>query len=247
MFWARSLFFNICFFLWTMALAPSLAVAYVAPKSVVWAMSLFWVRGLLWMLKKIVGIDHEVRGLEHVQAGSAIYASKHQSAWETLALCTLIPNPAFILKKELLKIPFFGNYLKLLEMIAIDRKQGEKALKLMVKQALKLANQGRSIIIFPEGTRVPVREKRKLKKRGIATLYSKLPVPVVPVAHNSGVFWSRNSFLKKPGTIIVEFLPPIAPGLEENVFIERLTQSIETTTDQLVEEGIATLPPSLRV
>lgn len=158
--------------------------------------------GMLWLLKVICGIRMEVRGLENIPDQACVVLSKHQSAWETLALQLVLPPHAWVAKRELLWIPFFGWLLALSSPIALDRSKGKAAMKELLGKGKKKLAQGFSIVLFPEGTRMPYGERGKYKIGG-ALLASHAGVPVLPVAHNAGKFWGRNAFIKKPGTIVM--------------------------------------------
>jgi 1-acyl-sn-glycerol-3-phosphate acyltransferase len=164
--------------------------------------------GMLWLLKVICGIRMEVRGLENIPKRACVVLSKHQSAWETLALQLVLPPHAWVAKRELLWIPFFGWLLALSSPIALNRGKTKAAMKeLLQKGKAKLA-QGLSIVLFPEGTRIPYGQRGRYKIGG-ALLASHARVPVLPVAHNAGKFWGRNAFIKKPGTIVMVIGPII--------------------------------------
>jgi 1-acyl-sn-glycerol-3-phosphate acyltransferase len=178
----------------------------------------------------MVGINDEVRGVDHLHQilakGPCIVASKHQSMWETFFLGLFLPRVCVIVKKQLLHIPLYGQYLERLRAIGIDRTQGVKALRTMINEGKKAIEAGYHILIFPEGNRSDPLEKPTYQS-GIALLYEKMNVPVVPVALNAGFFWPRRKILKKPGTIVVHFLPPILPGMEKKAFLKRLEYDIE--------------------
>ena len=148
-----------------------------------------WVKFILFSLKIVVGLDYRVEGLENLPKGRFMVASKHQSAWETLALHLIFPDPSIVLKKELLKLPILGRFIEKVGMVPIDRSGRASALKSMLIAARKWANIGRPIIIFPQGTRVTAGEKHNYHS-GVFAVYRALKVPVVPVALNSGMFWS---------------------------------------------------------
>jgi len=200
-----------------------------------------WVRGVARLylalvfggLRVLCGIRYEVRGREHLPEGGALIASKHQSMFETLAFWSILDDPAIILKKELSYLPFFGWYAMKLENIKVDRSAGAKALRNMLKQAKTRAAEGRQIVIFPQGTRLSPGEPDTYKP-GVAGLYGAMKAPCVPVALNSGLFWPPHGFIRKPGVIIVEFLPAIAPGLPKEVFMAQLETAIETASDALL-------------
>jgi 1-acyl-sn-glycerol-3-phosphate acyltransferase len=231
----RSLLFNLLFALWTALIFVLSLPTLVLPRGAVWWMGGLWVRGALLLLRAIVGLGHRVRGTEHRIAGPAIYAAKHQSAWDTLVFPLLLEQPAYVLKQELIRVPLFGSYLKQCGMIPVDREGGGSALKQLLKAARAAIADGRSILIYPEGTRMPPGEHRPYHP-GVAALYGDLGVPVVPVALNSGLFWGRRSFHKKPGTITIEFLPPIAPGLPRREFMRELQERMEGASQRLAAD-----------
>jgi len=190
----------------------------------------------LWLLKVIAGTTYEVRGLENVPETACVVASKHQSMWETVSLISIVDHPALVLKQELLYIPIYGWYVRKARMIAIRRSDGPKALRQMLKQASQAAEEGRHLIIFPEGTRAAPGESNPYMP-GVAGLYRHLDVPCVPVALNSGLFWPRRKLLRKPGKIIIEFLPALPLGLSRKEFMAELETRIETATDRLLAEA----------
>jgi 1-acyl-sn-glycerol-3-phosphate acyltransferase len=195
-----------------------------------------WAFIALWGLRAICGIRHEVRGLEHVLGRPLLVACKHQSMWETLYLLTLFKTPAIVLKKELLATPIFGAYAKKVQMISVDRDDGAAAIKDLARQAQKALADGREIVIFPEGTRMPPGAAPDYKP-GVALLYRQLGIACVPAALNSGLCWQGNGILKRPGTITIEFLPAIAPGLDRRSFMAELEQRIETASERLRREA----------
>ena len=232
----RSILFNLLFGLWSAGMHILCLPLLFASRQAVQKAGGIWIDGTLWLLKHVVGIDYRVTGTEHLPSTPAIYASKHQSAWETLFLSRYLNFPAFVLKKELLSIPLFGWFLKKAGNIAVDRKAGASALRGMARQASETLGSGRSILIFPEGTRV-IPGQTKPYQPGVAALYTQQQVPVVPIALNSGLFWGRQAFIKKPGTIVVQILPPIPPGLDRKAFMAQLEQAIETASARLAAEA----------
>jgi 1-acyl-sn-glycerol-3-phosphate acyltransferase len=182
-----------------------------------------------------------VRGAEKLPQGPCLVASKHQSAWETFALIPLFRDPALLMKRELFWIPFHGWFSHKFEMIPVDRDKGPAALRRMLREARKRVADRREIIIFPEGTRRPPGAPPDYKT-GVILLYEALGIPCVPVALNSGVFWPRRSLERRPGTIVVEFLDPIPPGLPKAEFLARLTEAIETASARLLAEAKAKEP-----
>jgi 1-acyl-sn-glycerol-3-phosphate acyltransferase len=195
-----------------------------------------WCRLTFVGLRIFAGLGYEVRGAVP-REGRVIVASKHMSMWDTMALFMLLWNPATVVKRELMRIPFYGWYLWKAGMIPIDRGAGASALRKMTAAAEKVFAQKRPIIIFPEGTRKRPRAKPDYKP-GVAALYGQLDAPCVPVALNSGLFWTGpGGFLKKRGTVVIEFLPPIPAGLPRREFMATLEPRIETATAALISEG----------
>lgn len=235
MIFIRSLLFLIFFYFWlVVCLVAALPVLWL-PRKYLIVFPYIMSSGILFLLASIVGIRHEIRGIEHLGSSPAILACKHQSVWETAIWPQLIPHLSIILKQELRRIPVFGTLIHRLGFIPVDRKDGPRAIIKMVTSAKFVIAEGRSIMIFPEGTRSQP-GKPATYQRGITALYDKLQVPVIPIALNSGLFWGRKSFLKTPGLIIMEFLPPIQPGLSKDEFMEKLIDQIETATQKLLEE-----------
>src|SRR4029077_14900729 len=194
----------------------------------------YWARSSIWLLRMICNVKVEYRGLEKIPAGPLIVASKHQSMWETFALLQFFDQPLFILKRELKWIPFFGWYLIKSNMIGVDRSAGGRSLLKMARRAGEEVRRGRQLIIFPEGTRTPVGAPAHYKT-GVAQVYVDCGVACVPVALNSGLFWPRRTFMRYPGTLVVEFLDPLPPGLPRKEFNTRICTTIEDATNRLVE------------
>jgi 1-acyl-sn-glycerol-3-phosphate acyltransferase len=190
----------------------------------------------LWLLRVVCGTKVEWRGVAKLPKTACILACKHQSAWETFALYAVIDDPTYILKRELMWLPLFGWYMRKEGLIAIDRSAGMAALARMTTRARNVLAAGRQIVIFPEGTRrLPGAEPDY--KPGLAYLYAKAAVPCVPMALNSGLYWPRRSMLRLPGTIVVEILDPIAPGLGKDTFSRRLEDAIEGATARLIQDA----------
>ena len=231
----RSIFFNIAFYGWTAFWTLTTLLTLPLPLRYGYFPQNVWSKGIqkfLW----IAGLRVEIRGLENIPETPALIAGKHQSAWDTTIFFKTVPRVAIVLKKELLNIPVFGWYLKKMEQIPIDRSGGAGALKKMIRFGKKAVSRNRSVLIFPEGTRIPV-DKTGTYHPGVYALYSMLDLPAVPVALNSGLFWPRRKFSKNPGKIIIEFLPLIPTGLGKEAFLKRLEHDIETATKRLVKEG----------
>ncbi len=242
----RSVIFNILFYgVLTPAVCIGLMPALIMPRAAThWVAKTY--QQLAHLLEVyVLNLKMEVRGYENVPKDGSPYlvAAKHESAYETLKLLILFNDPTIILKRELLKIPLFGWFLQRLEVIAIDRGNREQAMSSLVDGARKMQQNKRPIVIFPQGTRVSVdtTTAQKPYKGGIAKLYAATGLPIIPMAINTGLYWPRNSFWKKSGTVIIEFLPAIPPGLPEKEVVALLEQQIEPASTRLLAEGRAAL------
>lgn len=232
MIFIRSTIFNIALILVTLVIGILGLPLVLGPRRWVCGLRDFWIRLVLHLLRWTVGLSHRVEGLENVPKGNFMVASKHQSAWETLALHTIFADPSIVLKLELLKLPVLGFYITKIGMVPIDRAAGGSALKSMIGAARKAAGDGRPVLIFPQGTRVSPGGEAPYHS-GVFALYRALDCPVVPVALNSGTFWSRHAFFKRPGVITVRILPPMQRGLDRKAFMKDLEATIETATQAL--------------
>lgn len=237
----RATLFNLSFYGLTAVLAFLYLPLLLLPRRVMWVFAKIWARLTLWLAHHICGIRMELLGLDNRLPDNAIFAAKHQSAFETIALTAVLDKPAFVLKKELLYIPLFGLYLAKVGCVAIDRKAGAAAIKLMVKSAKERLAEGYSIVIFAEGTRTAPDNENPTYHPGVAALYSQLGVPCVPVALNSGLCWGRKAVWKKPGVVTIEFLPPLAEGMDRKTFMAELKQQIETRSAALRDRERARL------
>ncbi|GBF56550.1 1-acyl-sn-glycerol-3-phosphate acyltransferase [Candidatus Phycosocius bacilliformis] len=195
-----------------------------------------WARVMVFGAKWICGITYEVRGLEHLPKGPVMIAAKHQSVLDTVVPTLFTHLPVYVLKQELLNLPIFGWYCRKAGLIAIDRSGHMSALKAMVAQAKQRFEQGRPLIIFPEGTRQIVGAEPDYKP-GVAAIYMMLGVPCVPLALNTGVVWPAKGILRYPGTAVFEFLPVIPPGLKRAEFMAQVEAQIEQATQKLVDEA----------
>ena len=232
----RSALFNVAFFAWS-ALVMTLGLPVIAfGRRAIFVLGRLWVRGNFTLLAVICGLRHRIVGREVLPQGPFVVASKHQSAWDTMIFCLIFQDCCFVLKKELLKSPLFGLYLRHSQNIAVDRQGGAKALRSMLRLSREAAEAGRTIIIFPEGTRTAPGATHPYHP-GVSALYSHLNLPVVPVALNSGLFWGRRAFLKHPGQIQLEFLEPLPPGLPRKTFESTLKQRIENVSARLAAAG----------
>ena len=228
---------SILFVIWMYGLMVVMGVicipALIGPRSWTKACMRLWLKLVFGGLRLLCGIRYEVRGREHLPSGGALIASKHQSMFETLAFWQILDDPAIILKKELAYLPFFGWYAMKAKNISVDRSAGAKALRGMLRQARERAEEGRQVVIFPQGTRLEPGASDTYKP-GVVGLYTSMKVACVPVALNSGLYWPAHGFGRKPGTIIVEFLPPIEPGLAKDKFLTTLEDRIETASAALL-------------
>ena len=224
------------FFLWFALVSATLAIlflpALLMPRKVTVWMSRRWSALNFWGLKVFACVDFEIRGTP--PKNGVLVAAKHMSMWDTMALYLVLDDPAVVLKRGLTLIPFYGWYISKAGSIAIDRKGGAQALRRMANAGKSMIAQGRSVLIFPEGTRKKV-DAAPDYKPGVAGLYGQLGVECVPVALNSGLFWT--GFVKRPGRIVLEFLEPIPPGLKSREFMKTLEERIEKATAGLVAEG----------
>jgi 1-acyl-sn-glycerol-3-phosphate acyltransferase len=237
----RSILFNLAVYLNFLVQAVLFSPVLLLPERHFWPIGRFWVRSTLWLHRAIIGTDDEIRGRENIPKGGFIVASKHQSAWETLRLVELFPRPTFILKRQLLWVPLFGWYLKKAHMVPVDRGKGAEALEAMTARARRAIQEGRQIIIFPEGTRRPPLSSPDYRY-GVTRLYGDLGVACLPVALNSGLYWPRRSLTQRKGTILLQCRRPIPPGLPAERFAEELKASMETATAQLMAEAFARQP-----
>jgi len=228
----RSLLFNNIFFGTSALLLVAALFLLLFPRRATQKCFQIWMKYMMWLLRVLVGLDYKITGAEHLPDGPVIIACKHQSSWDVGIFLILFSDPAYVLKKELLSIPAYGWLLRKTKMIAIDRDGGASALKNMLLQSREALAMGRSVVIFPEGTR-SAPDTPGTYHPGVAALYKSSNVPLVPVALNSGHFWGRRGFLKRPGAITLEFQPPIDKGLKTREFMEELEFRIETASRNL--------------
>ena len=234
----RSLLFNILFYpnfvFWALVALPTL----VLPRKALLRVANWWAQTNILLMRVICNIKVEYRGVEKIPKGPLIVAAKHQSMWETISLLHFFDQPFFVLKRELRRIPIFGLFLIKADMVAIDRSSGTRALMRIVKRAGEEVRRGRQFVIFPEGTRRPAGAPPQYKA-GVGLIYVDCGVPCLPVALNSGLFWPRRTFMRYPGTLVVEFLDPLPPGLPRDEFLARIETVIEEATGRLVAAGQA--------
>ncbi|MGQ9370016.1 lysophospholipid acyltransferase family protein [Azospirillum sp. ST 5-10] len=195
-------------------------------------------RVTVWLEAVFLGLRAEVRGLEHLPPGACVVASRHEAAWETFRFPLLLEDPAIVVKRELLRVPLWGRFLVRAGMIPVDRGSGASALKGLLRGARAAAAENRPILIFPEGTRVAPGSSAP-HRPGVAALYKSLKVPVVPVALNSGSHWPRGARSVRPGVVLIQFLPPIPPGLGGDEFTAILQQRLDEASAALRHELLA--------
>lgn len=232
----RSLAFHAAFYITTAAFMIVALPLLLAPRNwVIWAWRLH-ARTIIVLLRVIAGVGLEVRGRERLPEGGCIVAAKHHSAWDTIAPMAYLRAPTVILKHELMHIPLYGWFARKLGMIPVRRERGAAALREMARAARSRAEEGREIFIFPEGTRRAPGAPPDYKP-GVVLLYEAIGVPCVPLALNSGLFWPRRSWRLYPGTVIMEILAPIPPGLPREMFRQRLIEATESATARLIAEA----------
>ena len=220
---------------WTAWFALGVLIFWLvgSPRKAIRAATRLWVRGVLFGLKHVVGLDYVEVGRDLIPAKPCLIVCNHQSTWETLAFMALFPDVAIVAKQELLRIPIIGWYLRKSPMIIIDRESGSKALKAMLNESREALADGRSVLIFPEGTRMKESEPIRFK-RGVELLYAKLGTPVLPVLVNSGKFWGPSGSSKRGGTITVSYLPPILPGMPAELFVREAEAQMEAERQRLI-------------
>ena len=230
----RSVLFVAVFYLWSSVVAVGCTPLLLGPTSGLLVMFRIWSRGVTALLP-ICGIRVEVRGREHVPTGAALVAPKHQCMLDVFAQLGVLPAAAFVMKKELMLIPWFGWYAVRAGAVVVDRDAHASALRKLVREAKNRFTRNRQVVIFPEGTRTPPGEEGDYKP-GVAALYRELGVPVHPVATNSGAHWPPHGFVRRPGVIVFEYLEPIPPGLKRADFMRLLKARIETASVKLLAE-----------
>ena len=237
----RSLIFNLAFYVNVIVLMILGLPMMAFGRNGVFFMARLWGSTSVWLLEKICNLRVEYRGLENIPEGGYLIAAKHQSFLETFAMLKHSPDFAIIMKKQLTYIPLFGLYLIVSRQIGIDRRRGRSALMQLKEQAGAVLRAGRQVYIYPEGTRRPPGAP-PMYKHGVAALYEETGAPCLPVAVNTGLFWGRRGFRRRPGTAVIEYLPPIPPGLDRDAFSSRLQSTIEAACARLNGEAVAADP-----
>jgi 1-acyl-sn-glycerol-3-phosphate acyltransferase len=233
----RSALFNVAFFGLT-AVTVVLALPLLAlPRAAIRETARLWARMVLGLLRAICGVRVELRGMERIPEGGAVLAAKHQSAFDTIVWLALLPDAAYVLKRELLAIPVYGWHARKLGMIPVDRAGGGAALRAMLRRAVAAVQAGRQVVIFPEGTRSAPGERVPYQP-GVVAIAAATAAPVLPVATDSGRVWGRRAFTKRRGVIRISVLPPLPPGLTRGALMAALEAAIETETDALLLEPV---------
>ena len=232
----RSLLFNLAFFVVSAGIALLALPLLAVPRTALRAAMRAWARMVVAMLRVIAGVRLDLRGMEHIPPGACVIAAKHQSAFDTAVWLALLPDAAYVLKKELLSIPLYGWHARKARMIPVDRAGGGAALRGMLRAASTALAEGRLVVIFPEGTRTAPGQRVPYQP-GVVAIAGTASVPVIPVATDSGRIWGRRAFLKRPGVIRISVLPPLPPGLPRARLLRELEQAIESETDRLLAEG----------
>lgn len=232
---ARSAFFVAIFYLWSTAMALAMVPLLIAPRGWMMAAMRFWGRGVLALMRPICGIRVEFRGLENLPEGAALVAAKHQCMFDTMGPFVKLSDACYVMKKELTRVPFYGWFCAKVGMIVVDREGQSKALRKLLTDGKAVLAAGRQLVIYPEGTRVAPGQTGNYHP-GIAALYRAEGLACVPLATNSGVHWPAHGFLRRPGTIVYEFLHPIAPGLPRAEFMALLEERLEKASRALLTE-----------
>jgi 1-acyl-sn-glycerol-3-phosphate acyltransferase len=241
LYYLRSAVFIGLVVIWTLVLTPAVPILWLAnaASANVRAVSQVWANGIVWLFKYVIGLDYREEGRENIPVGPCIIACNHQSLWETAALCAIFPDASIVAKQELRKLPIVGWFLHRYPMILVDRSAGRQALKLMIEQARAAIGEGRKVLIFPQGTRQAVDEPMTFQPAGVAALYTNLDIPVLPTAHNSGLFWGKKTLMIHGGTITLSYLPPIPPGLDRKEFQAKVERVIAEEAEKLAKAADA--------
>jgi 1-acyl-sn-glycerol-3-phosphate acyltransferase len=234
MIWFRSLLFTVVFYAWSATLAlGGLPLLWLAPRSWVMGFMRFWAASSTRLVAVVCGVRVEIRGREHLPTGPALIAAKHQCMLDTVAPFAILNDAAYVMKKELMRIPVYGWYSRVAGMIVVDREANAKALRQLLAEARECIADERQVVIFPEGHRMAPGAKGDYKP-GVAAIYRDLGLPCIPMATNSGVHWPAHGFLRRPGVIVYEFLAPIPAGLPRAEFMRILEERIETASAALL-------------
>ena len=229
----RSILFYLLLSFWTIFMGLLCLPFLILPSSYLKHPIKLWIAGIFFFLKYVCLISHEIQGQEHIPSHAVLVASKHQSAFETFALFYYLPQAIFIHKKQLFWIPIFGQYLKKINMISIDRKGGASAMRRMLKKTKEKVALGFSIIIFPEGTRKKIGDAPDYKS-GFVGIYKEMNTKILPIAVNSGKCWPKHTFVKKAGHIIIKILPPLEANIDRKKILSDVEMKIEEATNKII-------------
>lgn len=232
----RSTLAKLVGYLWTGVLGAVGWPVVFFGKRATFAFGLFWAKGVLAISRIFAGVTWKVEGLDNLPEAPFILASKHQSFFDTVVWSLLIPKAAYVMKEELLTQPIFGWFIRRLDIVALDRRAGLSSLKKLLVDSAEKTDAGLPVVIFPEGTRTEPGVRGRYHP-GVAAMYEKLEIPVVPVGTDSGIFWDRGFKGLKPGQITVSIQPPIMPGLDKRTFLGEVSESIEQASQALLPEG----------
>ncbi|HEY5008700.1 MAG TPA: lysophospholipid acyltransferase family protein [Caulobacteraceae bacterium] len=235
----RSLAFAFAFYLWSLVAAIVMLPVLIGPRRYAQGSLKVWGAVVTWLLQIICGVPVEVRGREHAPVGAALVAAKHQCMFDIFGTFNLLPDASYVLRQELMRIPIFNWWAWKTRMIVIDREGGAKTLRKLLADSRQRIDEApdRQIFIFPEGTRGAPGVPGDYQP-GVAFLYRELDLPCVPIALNSGVHWPAHGIIRRPGTIVFQFLEPIPPGLKRAVFMQELESRLEAASNALVAEGL---------
>jgi 1-acyl-sn-glycerol-3-phosphate acyltransferase len=237
MIWLRSLLFVAVFYLWSTLVAFLMTPTLLMPrKACAWSLKA-WGVSVTWLLRVICDIRVEIRGRQYLPAGAALIAPKHQCMFDIFGAFAFLPDGCFVSRKEFTRLPFFGWYAWKSGMIVIDREGQAAALRKLVADSRERLKHARQIVIFPEGHRGEPGVAGDYKP-GVAALYRELGMPCTPLALNTGAHWPAHGFLRRPGTIVFEFLEPIPAGLKRADFMRTLRDRLETASNALLSEGL---------
>ena len=231
--WVGSILFTLCLFVSVPIYGTVALLTTPLPRRYMYGVATAWVESMFWLLRVLCRLDYVVEGREHLPTRSSIVLLKHSSAWETLAQLKIFPLQTWVLKRELMWVPILGWVLYLLKPIAIDRRGGGVAVQQVLEQGRARLAEGIWVMVFPEGTRMPVGQTRRYGMSGVLLAQAE-GLPIVPVTHNAGYFWPRRGWLKKPGIVRLVIGPPIeTKGVEPRTINERAQQWIESTLETL--------------
>lgn len=235
----RSLAFAFAFYLWSLVAAIVMLPVLIGPRRYAQGSLKVWGAVVTWLLQIICGVRVEVRGREHAPVGAALVAAKHQCMFDIFGTFNLLPDASYVLRQELMRIPIFSWWAWKTRMIVIDREGGAKTLRKLLADSRQRIDEApdRQVFIFPEGTRGAPGVPGDYQP-GVAFLYRELDLPCVPIALNSGVHWPAHGIIRRPGTIVFQFLEPIPPGLKRAVFMQELESRLEAASNALVAEGL---------